>query len=156
MDLELKITNNHNELMEQISKAEDAARRALDIGLQNTDDIKKLNEQQDRMREEISTALKAEIKEVLLLEITKLQGQMKATITELKDQNHTMKSTLIFKNIPGDQSESWEDTSLLLADFITCDMDFPHSFEEIDFKISRTHRSTEQDKDRPTKNHRES
>ena len=100
LDLELKITNNHNELMEQISKVEDTARRALDIGLQNTDYIKKLNEQQDRMREEISTTLKAEIKEVLLLEIAKLQGQMNAALMELEDQNHTMKSTLIFKNIP--------------------------------------------------------
>ena len=156
LDLELKITNNHNELMEQISKVEDTARRALDIGLQNTDYIKKLNEQQDRMREEISTTLKAEIKEVLLLEIAKLQGQMNAALMELEDQNHTMKSTLIFKNIPGNQNESWEDTSLLLADFITCEMDLPHSFEEINFKISRTHRSTQQDKDRPTKNQRES
>ena len=85
LGLELKITNNHNELIEQISKVEDTARKALDIGLQNANDIKKIDEQQDRMREEISTTLKAEVKEELLLEITKLQSQMKATLIELED-----------------------------------------------------------------------
>ena len=85
LGLELKITNNHNELIEQISKVEDTARKALDIGLQNANDIKKIDEQQDRMREEVSTTLKAEVKEELLLEITKLQSQMKATLIELED-----------------------------------------------------------------------
>ena len=37
------------------------------------------------MREEISTRLEAEIKEEQLLEITKLQAQMKATLTELEE-----------------------------------------------------------------------
>ena len=44
-----------------------------------------MDEQQGRMREEISTTLKAEVKEELLLEITKLQSQMKATLIELED-----------------------------------------------------------------------
>ena len=63
-----------------------------------------------------------------------------------------MRSTLIFKNIPGIQNESWEDSSWLLADFITCELGLPYSFEEIDFQISRAHRSTEQDKDHSNKN----
>ena len=41
--------------------------------------------QQDRMGEEILTTLKTEINEELLLEITKLQAQMKATLIELED-----------------------------------------------------------------------
>ena len=70
------------------------------------------------MRDEISTTLTAEIKEKL--RITKLQAQMKATLIELEDlRNRTMRSTLIFKNIPGIQNESWKDTSRLLANFIT-------------------------------------
>ena len=85
LGLELKTTNNHNELIERISKVEDTARKALDIGLQNANDIKKMDEKQDRMLEEISTTLKAEVKEELLLEITKLQSQMKATLIELED-----------------------------------------------------------------------
>ena len=36
--------------MERISKLEDTARKALDIGLQNANVIKKMDEQQDRMR----------------------------------------------------------------------------------------------------------
>ena len=99
LDMELKITNNHNELMEGISKVEDTAEKTLDICLQNANNIKKMDEQQDQIREEMAKTLKAEIKEEL--EITKLQTQMKATLTELKDlQNRTMRSTQIFKNIP--------------------------------------------------------
>ena len=68
---------------------------------------------QDQLREElatkISTPLKAEIKEEL--EITKLQTQMKATLNELEDpRTRTVRLTLILKNIPGNQNESWEDT----------------------------------------------
>ena len=39
LGLELKTTNNHNKLIERISKVEDPARKALDIGLQNANDI---------------------------------------------------------------------------------------------------------------------
>ena len=139
-------------MIERISKVEDTARKALNIGLQNANDTKKMDEKQDRMLEEISTTLKAEVKEELLLEITKLQAQMKATLIELEDlQNRPMRSTLIFKNIPGIQNESWENISRLLADFITCELDLPYSFEKIDFQISRAHRSTEQDKDHSKK-----
>ena len=110
-----------------------------------------MDEQLDQMQEEISATLKADIKEEL--EITKLQAQMKATLIELEDlRNRTMRSTLIFKNILGTQNESWEDTSQLLAEFITCEIDLPYSFEEIDFQISRAHQSTEHDKDHPNKN----
>ena len=58
------------------------------------------------MREEIFTTLKAEIKEEQLVDITKLQAQMKTRLIELKDlQNRAMRSTLVFKNIPGIQNE---------------------------------------------------
>ena len=114
-----------------------------------------MDEQQGRMREEISTTLKAEVKEELLLEITKLQSQMKATLIELEDLwNCAMRSTLIFKNILGIQNESWEDTSRLLDDFITCELNLPYSFDEINFQISRAHQSTEQDEDHSNKNQR--
>ena len=44
-----------------------------------------MDEQQDWMREEIFTTLKAEIKEEQLVDITKLQAQMKTRLIELKD-----------------------------------------------------------------------
>ena len=109
MVLQLRITNNHNKLIQGISNVEDTARKSLDIGFQNANDIKKMDEQLNRMREELSTALKAEIKEEL--EITKLQTQMKAKITELEDlRNCTMSSTTIFKNISCIQNELWKDS----------------------------------------------
>ena len=39
LGLELKITDNHNELMKQISKIDDIAKKALDTSLQNANDI---------------------------------------------------------------------------------------------------------------------
>ena len=39
LGVELKITDNHNELLERISKEEDATRKVLCIGLQNASDI---------------------------------------------------------------------------------------------------------------------
>ena len=39
--------------MEQISRVEDTPRKVLHIGLQNANDIKKMDEQQDRMQKEI-------------------------------------------------------------------------------------------------------
>lgn len=51
--LKLKIKNNHNELMERISKGEGTSSKALDIDLQDTDDIKKMDEQHDQMRDEL-------------------------------------------------------------------------------------------------------
>ena len=97
--------------------------------------------------------MKEEIKGIL--EIAKLQAQMKARLIELEDlRNCTMGSTLIFKNIPSIQNESLEDTSEHLTDFITCELDLPCLFEEIDFQISQVHQSTEHDKDHPNKNQR--
>ena len=121
----------------RIYKVEDTARKALDIGLQNANDIKKMDENQDRVWEEISTTLKAEIKKEL--DITKLQVQMKATHIEVEVlRNSMMRSTLIFKNIPGD--------------FITCELDLSYSFEEVDFQISQAHQNNEHNKDPPNKN----
>ena len=39
--------------MEQISKGEGTSSKALDIDLQDTDDIKKMDEQHEQMRDEL-------------------------------------------------------------------------------------------------------
>ena len=39
--------------MERISKGESKSSKALDIDLQDTDDIKKMDEQHDQMRDEL-------------------------------------------------------------------------------------------------------
>ena len=51
-------------------------------GTNSQTDIKKMDLQQNQMRREEIATLKAEVKEELLLEITKLQAQMKATLIE--------------------------------------------------------------------------
>ena len=64
-------------MIEPTSKVENTAKKDLGIDLQNANDIEKMDEKHDRMLEELSTTLKAEIKEKL--ETTKLHAQMKRT-----------------------------------------------------------------------------
>ena len=87
-------------MIEQTSKVENTARKALDIDLQNANDIEKMDEKHDRMLEELSTTLQAEIKEKL--ETTKLHAQIKGKFLESEDLRYrTMRYTLIFRNVPG-------------------------------------------------------
>ena len=89
-----------NEMIEQTSKVENTAKKALDIDLQNANDFEKMDEKHDRMLEELLITLKAEIKEKL--ETLKLHAQMKEKFLEPEDlRNRTMRYTLILKNIPG-------------------------------------------------------
>ena len=64
-------------MIESTSKVENTAKKDLGIDLQNANDIEKMDEKHDRMLEELSITLKAEIKEKL--ETTKLHAQMKMT-----------------------------------------------------------------------------
>ena len=65
---------------------------------------------------------------------------------ELDDiRNCSMRSTLIFKNIDQKPNETWEDTSEILADFLTSEVNLLHTYEEIDMQISRAHQGTERD-----------
>ena len=81
-----------------------------------------------------------ELKDILQETNQRILGlELKLTNNQLTNNQRplrTMMSTLIFKNIPGIQKESCEDTFQHLADFFICELDLPYSFEEIDFQIS--------------------
>ena len=62
-----------------------------------------------------------------------------------------MRSNLIFKGIPEESKETWDDTSQLLAGFITENLNLPYSFDQMDMQISRARRTNDTDSSR-TKN----
>ena len=51
-----------------------------------------------------------------------------------------MRNTLIFKNLPEENNETWEDTCRVLTKFIHSRLDLPCGKEFIDGQISRAHR----------------
>ena len=59
-----------------------------------------------------------------------------------------MRSNLIFKGIPEESKETWNDTSQLRADFITENLNLPYSFDQMDMQISRAHRTNDTDSSR--------
>ena len=59
-----------------------------------------------------------------------------------------MRSNLIFKGIPEESKETWDDTSQLLAGFITENLNLPYSFDQMDMQISRAHRTNDTESSR--------
>ena len=47
-------------------------------------------------------------------------------------RNRSIRSTLIFKNIDKKPSETWQDTSKILAKFLTSEVNLPYTYVEID------------------------
>ena len=56
-----------------------------------------------------------------------------------------MRSTLIFMNTDQKQNETWEDTSKILAELLTAEVNLPHTYEELHMQICRARRGTESD-----------
>ena len=59
-----------------------------------------------------------------------------------------MRSNLIFKGTPEVSKETWDDTSQLLAGFITESLNLPHSFDQMGMHISRAHTTNDTDSSR--------
>lgn len=163
-DLQNQITSNHKELLEKISRAEETSNEALRIAQKNESEIFNIKEQQDNIKAQqdvMETNIKSEVLETLkndighLEVIKKLEHQLKGAMIEMEDlRNRSMRSTLIFKNIPEEEHETWEDTCATLAEFITTELTLPYSFDEIDMLISRAHRGPENNEEY-NQNHRD-
>ena len=50
---------------------------------------------------------------------------------------------MIFKGVPEESKETWDDTSQLIAGFITENLNLPYSLEKMDTQISRAHRTND-------------
>ena len=73
--------------------------------------------------------------------INKLETQLQDKNDEIEDlRNRSLRNTLIFKNLPEENNETWEDTCRVLTKFIHSKLDLPYDKEFIDGQISRAHR----------------
>ena len=141
-----KITKNHDELMERVTRVEELTKKALEIAVKNGADIRKIELKQQSLKDEITEELvfhvKEELKEKFNFKI--FETQFKGAMIKLEDlRNRSMRSTLIFKNIDQKANESWEDTSNILAEFLISEVNLTYIYEEIEMQISRAHRGTE-------------
>ena len=139
--LEEKITKNHNELMERVTRVEELTKKDLDIAIKNEVDIRKIELKQQLLKDEITKELAFNVKEELKEEFNfkKLETQLNGAMIEPEIRNHSIRSTLIFKNIDQKPNETWEDTSKILAEFLTSEDNLPYTYKEIDMLISRAH-----------------
>ena len=59
-----------------------------------------------------------------------------------------MRSNPIFKGIQEESKETWDDTSQLLAGFITENLNWSYSLDQMDMQTSRAHRTNDADSSR--------
>ena len=59
-----------------------------------------------------------------------------------------MRPNLIFKGILKELKKTWDDTSQLLADFITENLNLPYFLDQMDMQISRAHRTNDDESGR--------
>ena len=146
-NLQTQLTDNHKELLEKVSQVEETLKEALRIAQKNEADIFEIKNKQDKTKTELKTELLGTVNNDIKHHeeiIRKLEVQLKGALIELDDmRNRSMRSTLIFKNIPEKSKETWEDTCDTLANFIDTKLDLPYSYEDIDMTISRAHRGSD-------------
>ena len=142
--------------MAKITDAETKTNEALTIAKRNeaivTDLLKleenlphKINEQLDIKIPEIKESVKNDIN------INRIETQMNAILIELDDiRNRSMRSNLIIRGIPEQHNEKWEETSQVLANFISdnLNLSFTPTHSDIDMQISRAHRSNDKNDSR--------
>ena len=116
----------------------------LRIAQKNEADIFTIKNQQDNIKSELEIELLETMRKDIKHHevIRKLEVQLKGAMMELEDFcNLSMRSTLIFKNIPWKPKETWEDTCETQANFIEKKLNLSYSCANIDMAISRAHRA---------------
>ena len=101
---------------------------------------KHLNNLTKRIKK-LETQLQDQNKNDEVDQINKLATQLQDRNDEIEDlRNRSLRNTLIFKNLPEEKNETWEDTCRVLTKFIHSKLDLPYDKEFIDGQISRAHR----------------
>ena len=145
--LENRITTNYEELMARVCNVETQAKEALDLAKKNEIIINEVLDKQQETNDDLSKRVTTQVKEDL--HINKIETQLRGVLLELEDlRNRSMRSNLIFKGIPEESKETWDDTSQLLAGFITENLNLPYSFDQMDMQISRAHRTNDTESSR--------
>ena len=147
--LEIKMMNNHKELMNEIEAVERKTDEALQLTKKNEAEINEISNHQVQIKKKLTSELNLTLKnEIEKLNIKKLEAQVKGTLIDLEDlRNQSMRSTLVFKNIIEEHHETWEDTCKTLSHFIVSELNMLYSYDDIDLLISRAHRGAENQED---------
>ena len=147
--LEIKMMNNHKELMNKIETVKRKTDKALQLAKKNEAETNEINNHQVQIKKELTSELNLTLKNGIgKLNIKKLEAQVKDTLIELEDlRNGSMHSTLVFKNIREEHHETWEETCTTLSHFIISELNMAYSYDDIDLLISRAHRGAENQED---------
>ena len=147
--LEIKMMNNHKELMNKIETVKRKTDEALELAKKNEAEINEISNHQVQIKKGLTSELNLTLKnEIDKLNISRLEAQVKGTLIELEDlRNRSMRSTLAFKNIKKEHNETWEDTCKTLSRFIISELNMPYSYDDIDLLVSRAHRGAENQED---------
>ena len=137
--LEIKMMNNHKELMNKIETIKKKTDEALQLAKKNEAEINEISNHQVQIKNELASELNLTLKnEIDKLNIKKLESQVRGTLIELEDlRNRSICSTLVFKNIREEHYETWEDTCKTLPHFIISELNMPYSYDNIDLMISQ-------------------
>ena len=145
--LENRITTNHEELMARVCNVETDAKEAFDFAKNNEIIINEVLDKQQETNDDLSKRVTTQVKEDL--HINEIETQLRGVLLELEDfRNQSIRSNLIFKGIPEESKETWDDTSQLLAGFRTENLNLLYSFDQMDMQISRAHRTNAIDSSR--------
>ena len=147
--LEIKMMNNHKELMNNIETIKKKTDEALQLAKKNEAEINEISNHQVQIKNELASELNLTLKnEIDKLNIKKLEAHVRGTLIELEDlRNQSIRSTLVFKNIREEHYETWEDTCKTLSHFIISELNMPYSYDNTDLMISQAHRGAENEDD---------
>ena len=125
--LENRIPTNHTELISKVCNVEIEAKEALCLAKKNeiviNEVLEKQQETNDDLKLDLSKRITTQVKEDL--HINKIETQLRGVLLELEDlRNQSLRSNLIFKEIPEESKETWDNTTQLLAGFKTKNLKF--------------------------------
>ena len=97
--LEIKMMNNHKELMNKIESVKKTTDKALQLAKKNEAEINEISNHQVQIKDKLSSELNLTLKnETEKLNIKKLEAQVKGALIELEDlRNQSMHSTLVLE-----------------------------------------------------------
>ena len=122
------MTTESRQTMKNLCNIETQAKEAFELAKKNEIIINEVLDKQQETNDDLSKRVTTQVKEDL--HINKIETQLRGVLLELEDlRNRSMRSNLIFKGIPEESKETWDDTSQLLAGFITKNLNLPYSFD---------------------------
>ena len=141
IEMKTTIKQNHQEVISKIEKVEKKTEEALILAKQNKTKINNINKDYNEFKKHCNPDLINNLTD----HINKLEAQVRGTLMEIDDlRNRSMRNTLIFRNLPEGNNETWEDTCGLLVSYIYSKLNLQYDQDTIDNQISRAHQGSEE------------